>query len=147
MKIWACVFLLVAAFVAPAAAQTASPTPAPAKVEEQTGAPASLELYFDMGSARIRKEDLKVLDKASRTYVEGKPVVMILTASTDHTGSAEWNLELAHERATAVLRGLVARGIPAAKFQVFDKGESDPPVPTSPGVPELKDRRVEITWK
>ncbi len=88
-----------------------------------------------------------MLDHASRAYSEGKPIVMILTGSADRTGSAEVNLDLSQRRAEAVLRGLLARGIPADRFQVLAKGETDLPVPTDQGVAELQNRRVEITWR
>ena len=88
-----------------------------------------------------------MLDHASRAYNEGKPIVMILTGSADRTGSAEANLELSQRRAAAVLKGLLDRGIPADRFQVLAKGETDLPVPTSTGVAEGQNRRVEITWR
>ena len=100
-----------------------------------------------MGSTTIRNEDKAVLDHASRAYSEGKPIVMILTGTADRTGSAEVNLELSQRRAEAVLKGLLARGIPADRFQVLAKGETELPVATNSGVAELQNRRVEITWR
>jgi len=110
-------------------------------------APAPLVLYFGIGSTMIRNEDKAVLDHASRAFNEGKPIVMILTGTADRTGDAAVNLELSQLRASAVLRGLIARGIPADQFQVLAKGETELPVPTNPGVAEPQNRRVEITWR
>src|SRR5271165_5245673 len=147
---------LVACLAAPAAAQTTGPAPsaqptttaaATPDAHPAAGAPAPLVVYFDLGSTTIRKEDMAVLDHASRAYNEGKPIVMILTGSADRTGGAEENLVLSERRAAAVLKGLLDRGIPADRFQVLAKGETDLPVPTDPGVAEPKDRRVEITWR
>jgi outer membrane protein OmpA-like peptidoglycan-associated protein len=115
-------------------------TPAPA-------APAPLVVYFDMGSTMIRNDDKAVLDHASRAFNEGKPIVMILTGTADRTGDAAVNLEISQLRAAAVLRGLIDRGIPADRFQVLAKGETELPVPTNPGVAEAQNRRVEITWR
>ena len=136
-------FLVACSLAAPASAQTAA---APTE-DVQPAAPAPLTVYFDAGSSTIRNEDRIVLDKASRAYNEGKPIVMILTGSADRTGQAENNLELSHRRAGAVLKGLLNRGIPADRFQVLDKGETDLPVPTDRGVAEPKNRRVDITWR
>jgi outer membrane protein OmpA-like peptidoglycan-associated protein len=136
-------FLVACSLAAPASAQTAA---APTG-DVQPAAPAPLTVYFDAGSSTIRNEDRVVLDKASRAYSEGKPIVMILTGSADRTGEAENNLELSHRRAGAVLKGLLNRGIPADRFQVLDKGETDLPVPTDRGVAEPKNRRVDITWR
>jgi outer membrane protein OmpA-like peptidoglycan-associated protein len=110
-------------------------------------APAPLVVYFDVGSVTIRNEDKAVLDHASRAFNEGKPIVMILTGTADRTGDAGVNLDISERRAAAVLRGLIARGIPADRFQVLAKGETELPVPTNEGVAELQNRRVEITWR
>ena len=148
------VFLVASCLAASAAAQTSgspSPPQTPTDVAKTnapaTAAPAPLVVYFEMGSSMIRNEDKAVLDHASRAYNEGKPIVMILTGSADRTGKAEENLVLSERRAAAVLKGLLARGIPADRFQVLAKGETELPVPTNPGVAELQNRRVEITWR
>ena len=149
------VFLVASCIAASAAAQITDLSPAPknptdaAKTDAQPApaAPAPLVVFFDMGSSTIRNEDKAVLDHASRAYNEGKPIVMILTGTADRTGSAEVNLELSQRRAAAVLKGLLARGIPADRFQVLAKGETELPVPTNSGVAELQNRRVEITWR
>jgi outer membrane protein OmpA-like peptidoglycan-associated protein len=148
--------VFVASLVASMAAQAAdSTTPANAPVEPtktdvakaDAAAPAPLVVYFDAGSTTIRKEDKAVLDHASRAYSEGKPIVMVLTGTADRTGDAKVNLEISQRRAAAVLQGLLARGIPADRFQVLAKGETELPVPTNEGVAELQNRRVEITWR
>jgi outer membrane protein OmpA-like peptidoglycan-associated protein len=145
---------VVSCLPALAAAQSTHAVPAaqaaaaaPEAAHPAVGAPAPLVLYFDVGSTTIRNEDRAVLDAASRAYNEGKPIVMILTGSSDRTGSSESNLTLSERRAGAVLKGLRDRGIPADRFQVLAKGETDLPVPTDQGVAELRNRRVEITWR
>jgi outer membrane protein OmpA-like peptidoglycan-associated protein len=145
-------FVLVASCLAASAAAYAADSSTPAaKTDapkaEAAAAPAPLVVYFDLGSAAIRNEDKAVLDHASRAFNEGKPIVMILTGTADRTGDAAVNLEISELRATAVLKGLIARGIPANRFQVLAKGETELPVPTNPGVAEAQNRRVEITWR
>ena len=71
---------------------------------------------------------------------------MIPTGTADRTGDAAVNLDL-RSRAAAVLRGLMARGIPADRFQILAKGETELPVATNLGVAEAQNRRVEITWR
>jgi outer membrane protein OmpA-like peptidoglycan-associated protein len=109
--------------------------------------PDSIVVYFDSGSTVIRQADLDKLDFAARLYREAKPIVMQVAGSTDSTGSAEANLRLSQSRADAVFRGLVARGIPAERFQILAKGVTDLPVPDRPGVPDERNRRVQITWR
>jgi outer membrane protein OmpA-like peptidoglycan-associated protein len=132
-----------------AAVQTASAEPQTnvAATSAAPSTPSSLHFYFDPGSATVRPKDTAVLDQASRLYREGKPIVMIVSGSTDATGSATNNLQLSQRRAQNVMRGLVSRGIPIERFQVVAKGGTDMAVPTSPGVGEERNRSVELTWR
>ena len=112
-----------------------------------TGAPASLVVLFEVGSSVLRRQDRATLDRAARAYNEGKPIVMILTGTSDRVGDAKQNLSLSQRRATAVLKGLLDRGIPADHFQVLAKGVTELPVPTQAGVAEDRNRSVEISWR
>ena len=133
---------------APVNAPSASVTaPAPGGASEGGEPAGKLVLLFATGSAAVDAQNVAVLDKASRLYREGKPIIMIVSGSTDTTGSAAQNLLLSQERADAVARGLLARGIPAGRTQILAKGETNLPVPTPQGVAEAQNRRVEITWR
>ena len=114
---------------------------------EAASAPDSLVVYFDRGSATVRPQDEAVLDQASRLYRDGNPILMIVAGSTDTLGAPESNLLLSQQRASTVVRGLIARGIPAARFQVVGKGETDLSVATADDISEERNRRVEITWR
>jgi outer membrane protein OmpA-like peptidoglycan-associated protein len=133
------------AFVIPLAAALA--LPAGAALSQESAAPSSLVFYFDVGSAKVRSQDVALFDQASRLYRDGKPLVMVVTGSTDAVGTATGNLRLSQQRATAVLRGLIARGIPTERFQILAKGVTEPPVPTTPGAAEPRNRRAELTWR
>jgi OOP family OmpA-OmpF porin len=121
-------------------------TPAASK-PRAPAAPSSLSVYFALGSTTVRPQDIAVLDHASRLYRDGHPIVMIVSGSSDSTGDASANLRLSQERADAVVRDLVARGIPVDRFQVLAKGETDLAVPTPPRTPEPRNRNVQITWR
>ncbi len=144
-----CTTLLLGSGLASAAAiaqdkpavQQAPAAQAPAK------APDALDLYFDSNSSKVRPQDLALLDKASRLYSEGKPIVMVVAGSADQAGSPELNLRLSQARADNVVRGLVERGIPVERFQVLAKGVSELPVETAGHTVEPRNRRVEITWR
>ncbi len=127
----------------PTADAPASTTPAAPAAKQ----PDALSIYFDTGSATVRQSDMATLDQASRLYRDGKPIVMIVSGSTDSTGTAVANLRLSQLRADAVVRELIARGIPAERFQIVGKGETELAVPTANGVAEPRNRRAEITWR
>jgi outer membrane protein OmpA-like peptidoglycan-associated protein len=130
-------------------AQSSDPPAAPGASTSaaQPAAPAPLVVHFDSGSSTLRAEDSDVLSTASRAYNEGKPFVMVLTGTADRVGSPGYNLSLSQRRAAAVLKALIDRGIPAERFQILAKGETELPVPTEKGVAEPENRRVEITWR
>jgi outer membrane protein OmpA-like peptidoglycan-associated protein len=137
-------------FVIPLAAALALPAGAVLSQESAppaAAAPSSLVFYFDAGSAKVRPKDVALFDQASRLYRDGKPLVMVVTGSTDAVGTAAGNLRLSERRAAAVMRGLVARGIPIERFQILAKGATEPPVPTAPGAAEPGNRRAELTWR
>ncbi len=121
--------------------------PAPGSSPEGAQPAGKLVLLFATGSAALDAQNEAILDKASRLYREGKPIIMIVSGSSDTTGSPARNLTLSQQRATAVAHGLLARGIPAQRTQILAKGESNLPVPTPQGVAEAQNRRVEITWR
>ena len=75
------------------------------------------------------------------------PIVMIVTGTSDRVGNPRMNLSLSQKRATAVLAALLDRGIPADRFQVLAKGETELPIPTKPGIAEARNRSVEISWR
>ncbi len=129
-------------FTATTGMAMARTAPAPA-----AAAPEALVLHFDLGSTAVREQDRAVLDQASRLYRDGHPVVMIVSGSADSVGSPESNLLISQQRAATVLRGLVARGIPAERFQLLAKGETDPVVPARQGIAQAENRRVEIRWR
>jgi len=110
-------------------------------------APKSISLFFAPGSISIRAEDEPTLDQASRLYRDGNPIIMVVAGATDAPGSAQANLQLSQRRANVVVRELVARGIPIERFQLVAKGETDPAVPATDGAAELRNRRVDITWR
>lgn len=117
---------------APPASTAQAPAAASTRARLDAGFQGPLVLHFNSGSASVRPQDEALLDQASRLYREAHPLAIILTGGTDAVCLPEGNLRISQQRTAAVLRGLVARGIPAERFQLLAKGESDPAVPTAP---------------
>jgi len=63
----------------------------------------------------------------------------------DATGSAAVNRTLALQRAQNIQQALVAAGIDPRLLTIASYGSGNPLVPTPQGVPEPRNRRVEIT--
>ena len=128
---------------------TAAPisAPAPGGAAEGAAAAGKLVLLFATGTDTLDVRNQALLDSASRLYREGRPIIMIVSGSTDSVGEPVQNLLLSQRRANAVARGLLARGIPAERTQILAKGETNPAVDVPRGTPEPQNRRVEITWR
>ncbi len=121
--------------------------PAPGGAAEGATPAGKLVLLFKPGTEALSAENQAVLDKASRLYREGRPIIMIVSGSTDSVGDSTRNLLLSQRRANMVARGLLSRGIPAERTQILAKGETNPAVQAPRGTPEAENRRVEITWR
>lgn len=63
----------------------------------------------------------------------------------DREGSDRTNELLSLLRAYKIRDDLVAAGVPIERIELDAYGETRPVVPTADGVPELKNRRVEVT--
>ncbi len=106
-----------------------------------------LTILFAPASSSLSSDGVATLDKASRLYRAGNPIVMIVSGTADNTGNPASNLTLSERRARVVLEGLVERGIPVGRLQLLAAGVTEPAVKTGPNVPEPENRRVDITWR
>jgi outer membrane protein OmpA-like peptidoglycan-associated protein len=113
----------------------------------QEDPPQSLTVLFATGSSTVSPREQEQLDAAARLFRDGNPVVMVVTGSADTVGDPGANLDLSVDRARAVARGLVARGIPAGRLQVLGQGNSELPVSTDDEVPNAQNRSATITWR
>jgi outer membrane protein OmpA-like peptidoglycan-associated protein len=64
---------------------------------------------------------------------------------TDSTGTADYNLGLSLRRARKIADILVSKGVDRAIIEIDYFGKAKPLIGKPEGVPELRNRRVEIT--
>jgi len=72
------------------------------------------------------------------------PVILNIIGHTDTTGPNAYNNSLSLKRARAVETILRSSGVVAEIVRIQSYGENDPLVPTPDGVPEPRNRRVEV---
>ena len=106
--------------------------------------PATFLLYFlegkdELTPASEREFQRVFYEIAARPYPE-----ILVIGHTDAVGNAEFNDHLSRQRAQRVRYDLVKRGFAAEHIEVSSRGKREPLVPTSEGVSEPKNRRVEI---
>jgi outer membrane protein OmpA-like peptidoglycan-associated protein len=106
--------------------------------------PATFLLYFLEGNDELtpqseREFELIFAEIAARPYPE-----ILVIGHTDAVGNAQFNDQLSRLRAQRVRDDLVKRGTSADRIEVSARGKREPLVPTSQGVSEPRNRRVEI---
>ena len=108
-------------------------------------AAASYIFYFTTGTSTLTDTSVRDLDiLVGELQARQPPIVLNIIGHTDATGSKEFNLKLSLERARAVEKVLMDSGIDIDTMRIQSFGEKDPLVPTADGVPEPKNRRVEV---
>lgn len=107
----------------------------------------SYTLHFEFGKTQLTRESRTLLDRILSEMQELPAPEMIIIGHTDAIGSDEINDKLSLDRANSVLKLIQAKGIVLRDVSVVGRGEREPLVPTRPGVPEPRNRRVEIRVK
>ena len=115
-----------------------------AALEAIPARPASFLLYFVTGTDELTEESKaemqRVLDELRRRPA---PDIQVI-GHTDRVGGDEGNDALSLQRAQTMREAMLGLGIPAARIRASGRGEREPLVPTTDGVEEPRNRRVEI---
>jgi outer membrane protein OmpA-like peptidoglycan-associated protein len=141
--------LLIAALLSqPAAVEKTCPDGRNVGAADECVTPANqrspvFRLFFDSGSSEIRREWEEEIDRAVARF-PGPRTTFRVDAYSDTPGSPGANLRIAAARADVVVAGLRKRGIANDHISVRVLGERDLLVPTTEGVREVQNRRVEI---
>jgi outer membrane protein OmpA-like peptidoglycan-associated protein len=108
-------------------------------------APHVYILYFLSGLTELDPRSRGDLTAATAT-AKGTPNVDIsVVGHADATGSDAFNSALSLRRAEIVRDALVAAGTPSDVIEIAYHGANNPLIPTPRGVPEARNRRVEVT--
>lgn len=102
---------------------------------------------FDFNSFEIRPDARPVLDQAALLLNENPSVDVRVEGHTDSVGSDEYNQALSVQRAEAVYRYLVNRGVAPERFTVEGFGKSNPIASNETESGRAQNRRVELIPK
>lgn len=100
-------------------------------------------LRFEEGSARIDAASRSLVDEVAQALRPCLGSIIAITGHTDSSGSEPGNLELSRERADAVRRALMQRGIPADGLRARGVGSREPVEGLEPTDPA--NRRIEFS--
>jgi outer membrane protein OmpA-like peptidoglycan-associated protein len=107
--------------------------------------PVAYILHFQSGSAEL-DPGLRAELAAAIARAKSLPNIDVsVVGHADATGSDAYNSDLSLRRAQTVSDALVAAGIPRDVIEVKYHGANNPFIPTPRGIPEPRNRRVEIT--
>ncbi len=101
-------------------------------------------LVFASGSADIGSAGREILDNAAARLLLHPQIRIAVQAHTDNQGSAAGNLRLAKQRAVAVARYLVTRGVGKDRIEAQAFGESQPVASNASEDGRSLNRRIEF---
>jgi outer membrane protein OmpA-like peptidoglycan-associated protein len=106
--------------------------------------PQRYTLNFEFGSDRLTPQSRAQVPGIQNDLRNFPAPEVVVIGHTDSVGDAAFNDKLSLDRANRVRDILVAAGIPRDQIQTVGRGEREPLVTARPGVPEPRNRRVEI---
>jgi OmpA-OmpF porin, OOP family len=99
-------------------------------------------ILFDTGAATLRAESNEQITNISSILKAFPNVQLKVGGYTDNTGTAEGNLKLSGDRASAVMNAIVAQGIDAARLKSEGYGQEHPVADNATEEGKQKNRRV-----
>jgi outer membrane protein OmpA-like peptidoglycan-associated protein len=132
--------------------QPAPPVAAAAAAAVQTAPPPVQEartylVFFDWDRADLTARARQIVAEAAQASTHVATTRIEVNGYTDLSGTAAYNQRLSVRRAESVEAELVRDGVARNEIAIHGFGESNPLVPTAPGVREPQNRRVEIILK
>ncbi len=104
-------------------------------------------LHFEAGNAVITPDSFRFLDELAEVAGACPDVRFEVHGHTDDRGDPAANLALSQQRAEAVVRALVERGVPAGQFVPIGHGAAMPIADNSTERGRARNRRIEFTVK
>jgi outer membrane protein OmpA-like peptidoglycan-associated protein/outer membrane protein W len=129
-------------------APPAPPPPAPPPAAAPAPTPSRTYLvFFDWDRADLTARARQIVAEAATASTHVQTTRIEVNGYTDLSGTAAYNQKLSVRRAQSVEAELVRDGVSEGEISIHGFGESNPLVPTAPGVREPQNRRVEIILK
>jgi outer membrane protein OmpA-like peptidoglycan-associated protein len=102
-------------------------------------------ILFAAGSSELNPPSRAVLSDIAKVLNRYPSTRIDIGGFTDSTGTRGLNLKLSQDRADAVAHVLMGDGVEPSRITAKGYGPEFPKVPAAQGVPEPRNRRVEIT--
>ncbi len=109
-----------------------------------TGKTLIYGIYFDTGSATIKQESEPALGEMTKLLQNKPDLKVFVVGHTDNVGTLELNLKLSSDRAAALVKALVARGIAPGRLKAAGVGPYCPVGSNTTDQGRAQNRRVEL---
>lgn len=109
-----------------------------------TGKAAVYGIYFDTGKSVVKPESTPALDEITKLLKQHGGLTLFVVGHTDSAGTLDSNLRLSADRADAVVKALIARGIAAARLKGAGVGPYCPVASNRSEEGKARNRRVEL---
>jgi outer membrane protein OmpA-like peptidoglycan-associated protein len=102
-------------------------------------------IYFDTGKSTIQKRSYDLMDEIAGVVAQHPELLKIrVEGHTDNVGNPLKNLQLSQDRAQAVVKYLISKGIAAERLDSAGFGEQKPIAPNTNEDGRSQNRRVEF---
>lgn len=118
----------------------------PAKPEEVVCKTGPYIVFFEWDKSDITPEAASILNEAASAYANCGNASVMLAGHADASGQKKYNEGLSQRRNAQVRAYLGSRGVPDTLISSQAFGETSLRVPTTDGVREMQNRRVEVTY-
>lgn len=109
-----------------------------------TGKAAIYGIYFDTGKSEVKPESAPAIEQIVALLKQNAGLSLYVVGHTDNVGSLESNVKLSADRADAVVKALVAKGIAASRLKPAGVGPYCPIASNKTEEGKAQNRRVEL---
>jgi outer membrane protein OmpA-like peptidoglycan-associated protein len=124
-----------------------APAPAPAPAVAPQEVARTYLVFFDWDRADLTDRARGTISEAAQNSRRAQTTRIEVAGHADRSGSPAYNQRLSQRRADNVAAELVRNGVGRNEIVVSAYGETRPLVPTTDGVREPQNRRVEIVLR